>query len=111
MKDRYPGLYTEIKKFVKSGQFVPVGGSWVEMVIIFYMSHIMRKPVFRVSIQVGHKLRAVQPQKMARGLKFWIKEVEELCYLRCENEGAALLCGYRAADQHLFPICKKHVFL
>lgn len=31
VKERYPGLYAEIKKFVKSGQFVPVGGAWVEM--------------------------------------------------------------------------------
>ncbi|KAJ8248736.1 hypothetical protein GJAV_G00227180 [Gymnothorax javanicus] len=27
----YPGLYTQIKQFVQKGQFVPVGGTWVEM--------------------------------------------------------------------------------
>ena len=29
--EKYPGLFAEIKEFVKKGQFVPVGGSWVEM--------------------------------------------------------------------------------
>ncbi|KAG8440360.1 hypothetical protein GDO86_006202 [Hymenochirus boettgeri] len=27
----YPGLYEQIKKYVKLGQFIPVGGTWVEM--------------------------------------------------------------------------------
>ncbi|KAJ1181489.1 hypothetical protein NDU88_006696 [Pleurodeles waltl] len=31
VKSRYPDLYSQIKDFVKRGQFVPVGGSWVEM--------------------------------------------------------------------------------
>ena len=35
------------------------------------MSCITRKPVFGASHQVGHN-RVVQPQKMARDLKFWI---------------------------------------
>ena len=47
----------------------------------------MRKPVFGISDQVPHKL-AVQSQKMARGLKFCIKEVEELYYLWSKNIGA-----------------------
>ena len=47
-------------------------------------------------------LRGVQPQKMARGLKFRILEVEGLYYLCIENKGADLrLC---------FRICKKPVF-
>ena len=37
--------------------------------------------------------QAVQPQKMARGLKFWIKEVEGLYNLCSENKGANQLCG------------------
>ena len=41
----------------------------------------MRIPVFGVSDPVRHK-RAVQPQKKARGLKFWIKKVEGLYYLQ-----------------------------
>uniref|UniRef100_A0A8C9T1R3 alpha-mannosidase n=1 Tax=Scleropages formosus TaxID=113540 RepID=A0A8C9T1R3_SCLFO len=31
VKQWYPGLFSEIKHFVKKGQFVPVGGTWVEM--------------------------------------------------------------------------------
>ncbi|KAM8972229.1 alpha-mannosidase 2C1 [Pelodytes ibericus] len=27
----YPGLYSQIKEYVKLGQFIPVGGTWVEM--------------------------------------------------------------------------------
>ena len=55
--------------------------------------------------------RAVQSQKMVRGLKFRIKEVEGLYYLCSENKGADQLRGYREADLHLcFRICKKPVF-
>ena len=32
--------------------------------------------------------RAVQPRQMARGLKFRIHEIEELCYLCSENKGS-----------------------
>ncbi|XP_056428565.1 alpha-mannosidase 2C1 [Hyla sarda] len=31
VKTWYPGLYSQIKEFVKLGQFIPVGGTWVEM--------------------------------------------------------------------------------
>ncbi|XP_055352716.1 alpha-mannosidase 2C1-like [Paramacrobiotus metropolitanus] len=31
VKDHYPVVYEQIKKFVKKGQFLPVGGTWVEM--------------------------------------------------------------------------------
>ena len=44
----------------------------------------MRKPVFWVSDKVDTN-RAVQPQKMARGLKFRIYEIEELYYIFGEN--------------------------
>ena len=55
--------------------------------------------------------RAVQPQKMARGLKFRIEEEEELYYPCSENKGADQLRGYREADLRLgFRICKKPVF-
>ena len=57
--------------------------------------------------------QAIQPQKMAGGLKFWIKEVEGL-YKLCtcsENKGADQLHGYCAADLPLcFHICKKQIF-
>ena len=51
--------------------------------------------------------RAVQPQKMARGLQFRIKKVEGLFYSCSENKGADQLRGYREADLRLcFRICK-----
>ena len=46
----------------------------------------MKKPVFGVSVQVRNW--AVQPQKIARGLKFRIKVVEGLYYPYSENKGA-----------------------
>ena len=53
---------------------------------------------------------SVQPQKMVRGLKFRIKEVEGLYYLCSENKGAGQLCCYRAADLRLCStICKQQV--
>ena len=65
----------------------------------------MRKSVFGVSDQVGHKPGCTQ--KMARGLKFRIKEVEELYYPFSENKGADQFRGYREADLRLcFRICK-----
>ena len=55
--------------------------------------------------------RAVQPHKMARGLKFWIWLVDELYYPYSENKGADQLRGYREADLRLcFRICQKTVF-
>ena len=55
--------------------------------------------------------QVVQPQKMARGLKFRIQEVEELCYPCSENKCADQLRGYREPDLRLcFRIWKKPVF-
>ena len=34
VKEQYPSLYKDICKFVANGQFVPVGGTWVEMVSV-----------------------------------------------------------------------------
>ncbi|XP_029431160.1 LOW QUALITY PROTEIN: alpha-mannosidase 2C1 [Rhinatrema bivittatum] len=31
VKSWYPGLYSQIQDYVKRGQFIPVGGTWVEM--------------------------------------------------------------------------------
>ena len=71
----------------------------------------MRKPVFGVSDQVRLN-QALQPQKMATGLKFRIKVVEGLYYPCSENKGTDKLRGYREADLRLcFRICKKPVFL
>ena len=71
----------------------------------------MKKPVFGVSDQVQHK-PVVQPQKMARGLKFPI-QIEEVLYYPCnENKGADQLRNDCAADLRLcFRIFKKPVFL
>ena len=55
--------------------------------------------------------RSVQPQKVARGLKFRMQVVEGLYYPYSENKGADQLRGYREADLCLcFRICKKPVF-
>ena len=55
--------------------------------------------------------QAVQPQKMARSLKFRIQKEEGLFYPCSENKGADQLRGYREADLRLcFCICKKPVF-
>ena len=65
------------------------------------------KSVFGVS----DKNLAVQPYKMARGLKFQIKEEEGLYYPCSENKGTDQLRVYREADLHLcFRICKKPLF-
>ena len=42
--------------------------------------------------------QAVQPQRMARGLKFQIYVVEGLYFLCSENKGADQLCGYPQAN-------------
>ena len=56
--------------------------------------------------------RAVQPQKMAIGLKFQIQKVGGFHYLCSENKGADQLRGYRAADLRLCfrLLSKKQVF-
>ena len=54
--------------------------------------------------------RAVQQQKMARGLQFRIYEVEGLYYPYSKNKGPDQLRGYREADLRLcFRIFKKTV--
>ena len=55
--------------------------------------------------------QAVQPMKMARGLKFCIKKVEGLYYPCSDNKDADQLCGYREAELRLcFRICRTLVF-
>ena len=71
----------------------------------------MRKSMFWFSTRSNTNW-AVQSQKMARSLKFWVTEVEGLYYLCGENKGADQLCDYREADLRLcFRICKMLVFL
>ena len=71
----------------------------------------MRKQVFGVSDK-SNTNQAVQPQKMARGLKFRIWEVEGLYYPYSENIGTdQLRNSYCAADLRFrFHICKMQVF-
>ena len=77
---------------------------------ICHMSLIVRKSVFGVSDRSDTN-RAVQSQKMARGLKFRIRVVDGLYYPCSENKGADQLRGYHEADLRLcFCICKKLVF-
>ena len=55
--------------------------------------------------------RAVQAQKMARSLKFWIYKVEKLYYPSSENKGTDQLRGNREADLRLcFRLCRLLVF-
>ena len=74
------------------------------------MSLVVRKASSRFSTRSDTNW-AVQPQKMARGLKFWILVEEGLLYLCSKNKGADQLHSYREADLHLcFRICKNPVF-
>ena len=55
--------------------------------------------------------QAVQSQKQARGLKFWLEVEEELYYPSSENKGTDQLRGYREADLRLcFRLCRLLVF-
>ena len=59
-----------------------------------YISTAMQK-----SLSLGFPTRSntkqrAKPQKMARGLKFWILEVKGLYYLCSENKGAEPLRSY-----------------
>ena len=50
-------------------------------------------------------------EKMARSLKFLIKEVEGFYYLYSENKGTDQLCSNFAAELRLcFRICRKQSF-
>ena len=78
------------------------------------LSHVMKKQTFCFPTWSDTN-QAVQVQKIARGLKFRIKEVEGLYYQCSENKGADQLhsncTAYCAADLRLcFRICKKQVF-
>ena len=66
----------------------------------WYLSLVLRKPVFGISDQVRHKPGCTATE-MAWGLKFRIQEVEEFYYPYSENKGADQLRGYREADMRL----------
>ena len=65
-----------------------------------YLSLVVKKPVSGFPT-MSDTNQAVQPQKMARGSKFRIYEVEGLYYSCSENKGADQLRGYREADPRL----------
>ena len=83
------------------------------VLLLCHSSLVTRKPVFgNCDLDRQNKNRAVQPQTMTRGLKFWILMVEGLYYLCSENKGADQLCSNRKADLHLCcRICKKPHFI
>ena len=75
-----------------------------------HLSRVMRKPTFWFPTWSDTN-QAVQLQKMARGLKFWIKKVKGLDCVCSENKGDDQLHGYREADLRLcFRICQTLVF-
>ena len=77
---------------------------------LYYLSLVVGKQVFGVSDQSDTN-RSVHTQKMTRGLKFRMQEVELLYYRCSENKGPDQLHAYREADLRLcFRICKKPVF-
>ena len=59
-----------------------------------------RKPVIWVSDKVQDKLDSTA-QKMVRGLKFRIFDVEKLYYLRSQNKGTDQLRDNHAADPRI----------
>ena len=74
------------------------------------MSLVVRKPSSGFPTRYDTN-QTVQPQKMARGLKFRIYVVEGLYYPYSENKGADLLRGNCEADlRPCFRICIKPVF-
>jgi len=43
VKKHYPKLYEEIVKCVKKGKFIPVGGTWVEMVSFLLLLQMQKR--------------------------------------------------------------------
>ena len=84
------------------------------------LSSVTRKPVFQVSdtnmaVQPRKMASGLKFRKMASGLKFHIYKVEGLDYPCSKTKGADQLRGQlrcdHAADLRLcFCTCKKHVF-
>ena len=80
------------------------------LTVVNELSRDMRKPTMWFLTRSDTN-QAVQPIRMARGLKFYILEVEVLFYPSSENKDADQLRGYREADLRLcFRICRTLVF-
>ena len=54
--------------------------------------------------------QAVQSQKQARDLKFWLEVEEEFYYPSSENKGADQLRGYLCFSRLCFRLCRLLVF-
>ena len=105
------GFHTDRSKaVVLMWSLLPVLVSKFHDVVVVQLSLVVRKPVFGV-LTWSDTNRAVQPKKMARGVKFRIKNEEVLYYPCSKNKGADQLSCFREADLRLcFRICKKPVF-
>ena len=77
-------LLAVYKKLIGTGRVLGTS------ILRYAISLVMRKPVLRFPTRSDTN-RAVQPQKLAKGLKFRIQE-EGLYYLCSENKGACQLC-------------------
>ena len=87
-----------------------ISGSEMHLFYSKYMSLVVRNRSWGLPTRSDTN-RAVQPQKMAIGLKFRIYIEEGSLYPCSENKGADQLRSYCAADLRLcFRICKKPVF-
>ena len=89
------------------------GTSAAELLVAYSEISVSCEPLHVKNTSSGFPTRsssnsAVQPQKMARGLKFQNKEVDGLYYLCSENKGADQ--GSTADLCLCFHICKRQVF-
>ena len=75
---------------------------------IYHLSRATTKPVLGFPTRSATN-QTVEPQKMARGLKFQIYEVEGLYYLFSKNKGANQMQGYCAADPGTFSYAKRRL--
>ena len=73
------------------------------VLLLFELHHKKTNNVVSEQPNRSDTNRAVQAQKIARLLKFWIKEEEELYYPCSENKGAGLFSGYRICRLLVFP--------
>ena len=52
VKSWYPGLFSEIQHYVKKGRFIPVGGTWVEMVKQSHLLYLKGLTVLFVLLRI-----------------------------------------------------------
>ena len=82
MKENYPSLYQRIKERVREGRFIPVGGTWIEMVNF-------QPPIIDLSIKLLHTQDGNIPsgesfvRQFLVGQKFFQDEFGEYCKEVC----------------------------